>query len=67
MLKDGRTISNLHEARLLMLTLPQAHQAREPWQYAAELVIAAASRNEKYATMDARAQLTRALTVEGLL
>jgi hypothetical protein len=66
-LKDGRTIKTLDDARALMLLLPERHQSRPPWQYAAELLVAAADRNEKYSTMDARAQLTRALTVEGLL
>jgi hypothetical protein len=66
-LKDGRTLNTLEEARRLMLALPEPHQVRPPWQYAAELLLAAADRNEKYSTMDARAQLSRALTVEGLL
>jgi hypothetical protein len=66
-LRDGRTFRTLHDARNLMLALPAPHQSRPSWQYAAELLIAAADRNERYATMDARAQLTRALTVEGLL
>lgn len=66
-LKDGRKIKSLQDARRLMLTLPTPHQNRPPWQYAAELLIAAADRNEKYATTDARAQFTRALSVEGLL
>jgi hypothetical protein len=33
--------------------------------YAAELLLAAAGRNEKYPTTDARTQLSRALTAEG--
>jgi hypothetical protein len=66
-LKDGGTITTLDDARHLMLALPERHQSRPPWQYAAELLLAAADRQEKYSTMDARAQLTRALTVEGLL
>jgi uncharacterized protein HemY len=66
-LKDGRTIRSLEEARSLMLTLPQLHQQNAHWQYASELLISAADRNEKYSTMDARAQLSRALTAEGLL
>lgn len=66
-LTDGRKIESLQDARRFMLQLPQPHQTRPPWQYTAELLLRAADRNEKYATMDARAQLTRALTVEGLL
>jgi hypothetical protein len=47
--------------------LPQLHQKNSHWQYASELLTSAADRNEKYATMDARAQLSRALAAEGLL
>jgi hypothetical protein len=42
-LKDGRTIAMLEQARELMLALPERHQLRPLWQYAAELLASAAS------------------------
>jgi hypothetical protein len=41
-LKDGRTIATLGQARAVMLALPERHQSRPFWQYAAELLIDAA-------------------------
>jgi hypothetical protein len=64
-LRDGRTIATLAEARALMLALPVRHQVRPFWQYAAELMLEAAQRDDKIE--DAYHQLTRALTAEGLL
>jgi hypothetical protein len=64
-LKDGRSIATLGEARAVMLALPDRHQARPFWQYAAELLIEAAE--HKGNIEDAWAQLSRALTAEGLL
>jgi hypothetical protein len=66
-LNDGRTVATLADARELMLTLPERHQRNAHWQYAGELLLKAADYGEKYAVMDARAQLTRALKAEGLL
>ena len=60
-LNDGRAISTLEDARDLMLSLPELHQRNAHWQYAGELLLKAADSGEKYAIMDARAQLTRAL------
>jgi hypothetical protein len=37
-LKDGRIIATLLEARALMLNLPFRHQVRLDWQYAGELL-----------------------------
>jgi hypothetical protein len=48
-----------------MLALPQRHQLRPFWQYAAELLIEAADRDGS--VEDAAAQLSRAVTAEGLL
>jgi hypothetical protein len=64
-LKDGRKIATLGQARELMLALPERHQSRPFWQYAAELLIEAAEHNGD--VDDAAAQLSRALAAEGLL
>jgi hypothetical protein len=62
-LKNGR--KTLGQARELMLALPVRHQLRPFWQYAAELLIEAAE--HKGGVDDAAAQLSRALSAEGLL
>lgn len=59
-------MTTLEDARDLMLSLPALHRENAHWRYAAELLLKAADRQEKYAVMDARAQMTRALTAEGL-
>ena len=64
-LKDGRKIATLGQARELMLALPERHQLRPFWQYAAELLIEAAEHNGD--VDNAAAQLSRALAAEGLL
>jgi hypothetical protein len=65
-LKDGRTIATLGQARAVMLALPERHQSRPFWQYAAELLIDAAGRSNLDSVDDAAAQLSRALSAEGL-
>jgi hypothetical protein len=65
-LDDCRAIGTLAQARDLMLALPEHHRRNAHWQYAGELLLKAADQGEKYAVMDARAQLTRALMAEGL-
>jgi hypothetical protein len=49
----------------LVLALLERHQRNAHWQYAGELLLAGTDRGEKYAVMDARAQLSRALKAEG--
>jgi hypothetical protein len=49
----------------LILNLPVRHQVRPYWQYAAELLLIA-SENEGAMEL-ARARLSRALMIEGLL
>jgi hypothetical protein len=66
-LKNGRTIATLGQARELMLALPERHQIRPFWQYAAELLIDAAERGDRASVDDAAVQLSRALAAEGLL
>jgi len=65
-LVDGRSIATLADARDLMASLPPPRQGDRHWKYAGELLLRAADRNEKYSTMDARAQVARALKAEGL-
>ena len=64
-LKDGRSITTLGQGRALILNLPVRHRVRLYWQHAAELLLIA-SENEGALEM-ARAQLSRALMIEGLL
>jgi hypothetical protein len=52
-LKDCRKIATLGQARELMLALPERHQLRPFWQYAAELLIEAAERGDR-ASVDGR-------------
>jgi hypothetical protein len=66
-LRDGRTIASLGEGRSLISALPDPHPASFHWRYASELLLKAAERGERYAVMDARAQIARALKTEGLL
>jgi hypothetical protein len=66
-LRDGRVIATLDEARTLLLALPERHQSRPFWQYAAELLIDAAERSNHASIDNAAAQLSRALAAEGLL
>jgi hypothetical protein len=66
-LKDGRKIATLGQARELMLALPERHQSRPFWQYAAELLIDAAERGDRASVDDAAAQLSRALASKGCL
>jgi hypothetical protein len=64
-LKDGRSITTLGQGRALMLNLPVRNQVRPYWQYTAELLLIA-SRDDD-ALDQARAQMSRALMIEGLL
>lgn len=65
-LADGRSIASLAEARDLLAALPPPRRSDRHWKYADDLLARAADRNEKYSTMDARAQMARALKEEGL-
>lgn len=55
-LKDGRTLRSLGEARQLFQSLLGVRQGNPTWGYLADLLDKAEDRNEKYSTMDARAQ-----------
>jgi hypothetical protein len=64
-LKDGRSITTLGQGRALMLNLPVRNQVRPYWQYTAKLLLIASQDDD--ALDRARAQLSRALMIEGLL
>jgi hypothetical protein len=64
-LKDGRTIANLGQARMVILSQPD--RKRFFWQYAAELLLDAATSGDERAIEDARSQLLRALKAERLV
>lgn len=58
-------MATLSEARVLILSLPDLHQANPHWQYAAELLKRAAE--SKSAIDDAQAQMLRALRADRLI
>jgi hypothetical protein len=64
-LKDGRAIATLDEARALMLSLPRQRQVRPYWQYLAELMLAVAEGRIRVEV--AYNQLLRAIAAEGSL
>ena len=64
-LADGRAIASLDQARDFLASLPETLAASAHWKYAHDLLLRAADRHEKYATADARAQMTRALKIDG--
>jgi hypothetical protein len=66
-LADGRLIASLAQARDFMKRLPENAVAQAHWKYARDLFLTAADRREKYATEDARAQMTRALKIGGFI
>lgn len=65
-LKDGRRLVTLADARAFMLGLSERAALRPYWQYAGELVLEAAT-SRGGAPKEAWAQLRRALVGEGLL
>jgi hypothetical protein len=64
-LKDGRMIATLYEARTVMQSLPDRRQHNELWLYVGALLLDAAVARGSLNV--ARAQLTRALKAEGLI
>jgi hypothetical protein len=64
-LKDGRKIATLADARAFVLS--QTDQEQLFWQYAAELLVDAAANGDERTVEDARAQLMRALKAERLI
>jgi hypothetical protein len=65
-LKDGRVLETLSDAREMILGLAEGRQCAPYWQHAAELLLYAAE-IEKEAIDDVRAQLNRALYSDGLI
>jgi hypothetical protein len=63
-LKDGRKVTTLSEARVLILSLPDLHQAN-PQQYAAKMLLLASG--SKSTIDQAQTHLLRALKAEGLI
>jgi hypothetical protein len=63
-LKDGRELKTLADARALILALPEGHQADSLWGHAAELLTAAAQSKPTFVNQFS-VQLKRALKAEG--
>jgi hypothetical protein len=66
-LNDGRSIASLEDGRELMSSISVSNLDSFHWRYAGELLLKAADRGERYAVMDARAQLERALRADSLV
>jgi hypothetical protein len=64
-LKDGRVIAALNDARVIMRSLPAASQTRDDWFYAGALMLEAATADGPI--RETAAQLMRALKGEGLI
>jgi hypothetical protein len=64
-LKDGRVIGTLGDAREMMLAIPELHRHEAIWRAAADLLNEAAAFQDL--VPDAEGQLLRALKAEGLL
>jgi hypothetical protein len=65
LLKDGRSITTLGQARALMLNLPFRNQNRPHWRHADELLLDAAANSGSIE--HAFHQMIRALTADGLM
>jgi hypothetical protein len=66
-LKDGRKIMSLIQARDFIVTLPALHLKNAHWEYATDVVFDAARTGDDVAIATAYEQFLRALTAEGLL
>jgi hypothetical protein len=64
-LKDGKSLTTLSDARALIKSLPDRRRSSEEWLYAAGLLAEAAI--GRSALRSATAQLKVALTLEGLI
>ncbi|HXW21034.1 MAG TPA: hypothetical protein VEK35_11070 [Roseiarcus sp.] len=65
LLKDGRELKTLSDARDMILRLPEGQQRAPYWLHAGELLLYAAG-NDREPIDDARRQLCRALHRDGL-
>ena len=66
-LKDGRTIATLADARDSMSPVEAGHQDDPAWRHARELLHFASNREDTLSLGRARAQLTRTRNAEGLI
>ena len=66
-LKDGRTIATLGEAREMMLSLSPVRRRADMWRYTADLLNVAAADNSYVPHTEAEAQFLRSLKAEGLI
>ena len=64
-LRDGREIKTLADARAFIFALPERRQASRRWEYASRLL--AAAKDDVYFVKQFAAQLKRALKAEGLI
>jgi hypothetical protein len=64
-LKDGRVIATLNDARVVMRSLPARSQSSDVWLYAGGLLLEAATSDGPIG--ETAAQLMRALKAEGLI
>jgi hypothetical protein len=63
--RDGRTLGTLAEARAFILKLPEADQHRSSWQIAAERLLEAAEKSGRIER--ATEAIERALFLQGML
>jgi len=66
-LKDGRTISSLMQARAVIVELSAFRQTNSDWRYTAELVFEASRKGDESALRDAHAQMLSTLEAEDLI
>ena len=66
-LKDGHPIVTLADARAFIHSRPEMIRKHLMWQYAAELLLDAATGGDEQSIHEAHAQLTRALKAERLI
>jgi hypothetical protein len=66
-LRDGRRIGSLIQARDLIVLIPSAHLQKAHWEYATDLIYDAARNGDEVAIGQAYEQFLRALKAEGLL
>jgi hypothetical protein len=66
-LKDGRRIVSIGDARELMATVAPGHQDDPDWTLASDLLQNASMRHDAHSVSRARARMIKVLKAEGLL
>ena len=66
-LRDGRELATLSDARSLILDLTKSRRARPTWLYATELILRAAETGKRADLAEARRQIARAASADGIL